>query len=662
MSHASNRLDVWSSETEEMVNEMHDYDSEATVDVGSEDLAEAINRDSQSLVPVGEFETALGVEHGSPVRVVVETQSETGFEKEALLSFQFFDENGEVLENPLWRNVSKTMGEYQYLQIPSAGDRIAEVITLIPPEGATDLYLRGVQWDDRGRTVVNCVVETDTENYPVLETSYGTPLAVRSSQYFATQVVENGGGSVRTKLTISAGEELATCPLSVSFLDGSGNELIGNGDLPQNPRFGSFIPLDPDRAGLKTVEIEFTVPAGATRIEFRGIDWGAKSCTIHGSPEFEELISASELLNDFIDRVNHLEALFVIDTTAPPIGHDTLALRPNNLARAYADLGIGVIFFPFGSLQGYRANVSENVIQFERDQFDLIIDHIVGAEITVPKVYICSSFPSLQSCTTAIRLKAAGWQVLYECRDDMEEFNRVGYSKWYHPQLERRMIANADLIVSVSPDLDKKLQSLVPSIENNFVVPNGVNDGVIEDGAQLYTEAVLNQRNDSNTFGYVGHLTESWFDWSTLLEAANKLPQATFEIVGHGMPSGLSLPENVNYLGPKTHSELLPIVQHWRAGLIPFADLPLTRSVDPNKIYEYQAWGLRCISAPMGMVDRYPSTWVYRGVTELVACIRDVLETPITEEEVSELRTFVASCTWLERARNMRELVKAGLV
>lgn len=161
-------------------------------------------------------------------------------------------------------------------------------------------------------------------------------------------------------------------------------------------------------------------------------------------------------------------------------------------------------------------------------------------------------------------------------------------------------------------------------MKRHFVIPNAVNKHVIETTKRLRTPQVTAQRNSSNKVGYVGHLTESWFDWPLVVEAAKRLPDVIFEIVGHGMPKNIKLPGNVEYLGPKSHDELRPLVQTWKVGLIPFADIPLTRSVDPNKIYEYFAWGLRCVSAPMGMVQEYPSTWVYRGVDEFVESIERI--------------------------------------
>ena len=219
------------------------------------------------------------------------------------------------------------------------------------------------------------------------------------------------------------------------------------------------------------------------------------------------------------------------------------------------------------------------------------------------------------------------------------------------------MLSTANSVVSVSSGLDEKLASLVSAMPPHFVVPNGVNIAVIEDGESLRTREIVEKRNSSNIFGYVGHLTSSWFDWPLLLSAAQALPDVEFEIVGHGLPKELDLPPNLTYLGPKTHEELRDIVGNWRAGLIPFADVPLTRSVDPNKIYEYQAWGLRTLSAPMGMVKQYPSTWVYRGKEQFVHVIKEILNSPITIEEVQALEQFVHGCTWHERAKQMRRIL-----
>ena len=304
--------------------------------------------------------------------------------------------------------------------------------------------------------------------------------------------------------------------------------------------------------------------------------------------------------------------------------------------------------------------VSDKLAQIPRADFNELLEVVTAVRKPENSTFICSSFPSIQSMTAVQRLKTAGWSTVYECRDDMEEFNRVGYSKWYDPQLERQMLRIVDTVVSVSAALDEKLVSLYPTLEHHFIIPNAVNKHVIDSTRELRSTEVTAQRNASRKVGYVGHLTESWFDWPLVVEAAKRLPDVTFQIVGHGMPKEIRLPKNVEFLGAMNHDELRPLVKTWKAGLIPFADIPLTRSVDPNKIYEYFAWGLRCVTAPMGMVHEYPSTWVYRGVDEFIHCIESALDSELTNGEIETLTRFLESASWDDRAREMLEIMKPG--
>lgn len=613
----------------------------------------------ENISTIDELEAVFQVTAEAPLTLVLETFSETGIPKEAALAFQFFNHEGEPVENENWETVSKSIGEYQYLETSTLGTRHTQLITVQPPATASDLYVRGFQWAEDSRTLVVGEIEKVSleGDFTPTQTESGRLLPNRSSGFKAAHHLNGATESALVSLTVGRGEIHGTAPLRVQFFDSNGNELPGLADLPQHPKFGSFISLTPEEEGWTVVETEVAVPKDATWIEFSGLDWGSKSATILGPVTVKPLQTRDSVLQDFIQQCESSAALLVIDTTAPPLGHETLALRPNNLSNAYADLGCSVVFFPFSTLQTHDNKVSSNLVQFDRKDFDHVVNQLNSAKLGIPKIYICSSFPSLEACTKAEFLRAAGWKVVYECRDDMEEFNRVGYSKWYHPQLERQMLSTAHTVVSVSSGLDEKLSSLVSEMPPHFVVPNGVNSAVIEDGESLRTREIAEERNNSNVLGYVGHLTSSWFDWPLLLSAAHELPDVEFEIVGHGLPEGLGLPANVAYLGPKTHEELREIVRNWRAGLIPFADVPLTRSVDPNKIYEYQAWGLRTLSAPMGMVEKYPSTWVYRGKEQFVQSIQEILKSPITIEEVQALEQFVHGCTWHERAKQMRKIL-----
>lgn len=522
-----------------------------------------------------------------------------------------------------------------------------------------DDVIKTVSDVDQNALVEEVAPRQNEETKPEMSGNDVTP-TYSSSDYELMEPIPDGATAITVVAMVKNGETPGKAPLRVSFLDSRNQLILPNADIPQNPDLGPFLNLEATSPDFVQQSWVLQVPAGANNIKISGVDWGKKTAVLQGDVVVEPLKNWSDSPEGFLENLPTETPLIIIDTTAPPLGHETLSLRPNNLSMAYSRLGVAVIFFPFGSLQEFPNRVDDSLIQFDRGEFDRTIRAALEIRDPHNSYFICSSFPSIQSVTASRRLKSAGWRVVYEARDDMEEFNRVGYSKWYHPQLERQILSISDVVVSVSSALDKKLDSMAQSMPDHYVLPNGVTQRTVENGKVLRSIALAEGRNRSMTVGYVGHLTDSWFDWPLLIDAATKTPEIRYEIVGHGFPKGITLPENVEYLGPKNHDELLSIVDKWKVGLIPFADLPLTRSVDPNKIYEYFAWGLRCVSAPMGMVSTYPYTWVYRGVDEFVAAVRDSISSPITQDELDELEDFLESVTWEQRAVQMLELIGFG--
>lgn len=609
--------------------------------------------------PIGKYENAVVVQPGEVITVVIETESKTYLKNEALLAFQFFDQTLEPLFDPDWPNISASVGAYQYLSTPSENGRTVDIIELVAPDQAETLFIRGIQWEERGQTSI--VGEVQIIHEPVEETITETPSGQKreySSNNFVTRSpIHAGTRSVSVRAEYRAGIEPGSAPVQVIFRDQDGEPLLPTSDLPQHPNFGAFLSLDAKSSQVSESEWILTVPEGSSAIEFRGVEWGPKSATLVGAIEVTPHSSSDDVISEFAKAIRPDQPLLVIDTTAPPIGHPTLSLRPNNLARAYERLGAAVVFIPFGSLQEFPERPSEQILQFKREDFPRALRILEQHRHSCDNTYVCSSFPSLHAVATAAWLKANGWNIVYEARDDMEEFRRVGYSKWYSPQLERQMLLLADLVVAVSQPLMQKLESLVRNLQRREVVPNAVAKATIETAADLRSWAVADARNSSRTFGYVGHLTDSWFDWDLLIEAAKQLPSIEFELVGHGIPANLKLPNNVRFLGPKTHEELQPIVARWRAGLIPFRDEPLTRSVDPNKIYEYQAWGLRVLTAPMGNVENHPSTWIYRSQEQFVKMLTEIAEHDYNPTEVATIRNFAELNDWDSRAALMLQLM-----
>ncbi|MGP5641629.1 hypothetical protein ACT3SY_19230 [Brachybacterium sp. AOP42-E1-35] len=615
--------------------------------------------------PIEALDFSLEVESGQIVNFALETCTDSMEVKNpSLLQVRALDERGIRVPIPNWLSLSPRVDEYIYLRAADAADPKLTRFSVTVPNGVVQLRVIGHRWHSKVNTTLVGQLEVleAQPGVPPFRTQLGTRLEWPASAYREILEIPAGADLLDVDVLVSGEHGEARSPFVFKFLDSSDNELPPPEELPQSPTLGAYRYLSAAAGSQVRNELRAGIPSGAERIIVEGVDWPSRLATLADKPRYEFSHSGDEaaVIRALLEGYSGKD-LIVIDTTAPPLGHATLSLRPNNLSIEYNRAGRSVFFIPFGSLQGHDAIVGDGLAQLDRSKASSVIEELVEARRGESNIYICSSFPSLECITRAEYLKREGWRVVYEVRDDMEEFNRVGYSKWYHPLLERKLLEIADVRVTVSDALTRKMQSMLPSRPQVATLPNGVAATTLENSVELRSSGQLASRNASNVIGYVGHLTPSWFDWGLLIAGAKRLPGYKFEIVGHGKPDKVQLPPNVEYLGSMSHGELLPYVSNWRVGLIPFISSPLTRGVDPNKIYEYFAWGMRVVTAPMGSVHRYPSTWVYENVDQFVDCLGVAMSSPMGDEELEVIRKFADDSSWQHRAEAMIELIKGEL-
>lgn len=606
-------------------------------------------------VPIETFELDIPAEPGERLTIVAESMSSEAVDGAALFELQALTSTGARVAIPQWGYRSNRIQEYQYIAPAEPGHVAMTVLSVPIPPGASSLKLVGRKWKkDVATSVIGAPVVNSTRATSwKFETETGAKLEYPAWRYHDVLEISPGTKTIRLSVNHIARNERSAGPLAIKFLDSDSNELMPIGELAQHPIHGSISVLNGAPDAFTTTHIELSIPDSARYVSFTGLDWANKTPHIVGGIRLEAIEDKQLSIEQFIASIPLSEQLYVVDTTAPPVGHSTLGLRPNNLSYAAIAQGHWVVFLPFSSLQEFPAHPEDNLYQVPRSNVDRLWTALRTYRENTHDTYVCSSFPSFEAVTVAHDLRRLGWTIVYEVRDDMEEFNRVGYSRWYRPVLEQRMLALADCVVSVSRALDEKMTVMQPQLGRHTVIPNAVRQSVIDDDASLRTISAARARENSHVVGYVGHLTDSWFDWPLLISAAQSLPDITFEIVGHGMPANLQLPSNVYFLGPKSHNELLEIVARWGAGIIPFKDIPLTHSVDPNKIYEYFAWGLRCVTVQMGSVDTYPWTKVYSGHDSFVESLQWALHTPVTNKDLDQLDEFVTHMSWATRMEEM---------
>lgn len=611
--------------------------------------------DALENIPVSSFRKSIAAGPGESVGVQIISSSTDSAERAALIEIWPRGEDGQRIPLNGWPRTTELLGDYFYLKHSDDGFAVTSEFFDVP-DGCVSIELVGRQWKRKTFDYI-AAARTLGPDDDVL------PLALPNGQ-----TIPVISGDFRVDVPLSATTEQinltfdyrtvsdGTTQIAVQFYDDMGEQLLPFGDLSTDPEFGPYIslPFSPMEA---SVEVTAQVPGRATRLTMRGIRDKRVAQSSIETFDFTTTPTPEAAVDDFLSTMGPSDPLLVIDTTARPIGHSTLALRPNNLSLVYSSMGIHTIFFPFGSLKGFSSNVNDNLLQRPRHDFSAIVNYLAARRHGSNNVYVCSSFPDVEAISAADLFHASGWTVCYEARDDMEEFNRVGYSKWYAPMLERAMIERSDVVVAVSPQLASKLKGLVREKREIHVSPNAVKADTVSRSAALRSTEAWKSREESETIGYVGHLTSAWFDWDAVLDAARQLPEFRFELVGPGAPSDLILPDNVILRGSLAHEELEGVVNRWKVGIIPFQDSALTRSVDPNKIYEYFAWGLRCVTTEMGQVDSYPATWVYTDPKDFVPALEAAMSEAITDDEMRLVEDFVQGATWNARALQMLELL-----
>lgn len=325
--------------------------------------------------------------------------------------------------------------------------------------------------------------------------------------------------------------------------------------------------------------------------------------------------------------------------------------RPIRQAQALLRLGAPVLFSYHRSsfADPLPANVQDGLVQSPVDLTMQLLDEIATADLgDAPRLFIVSyPYPGIEKSVALFRQQ--GWKVIYDCRDDWEEFSKVGMARWFDAEVERTLVARCDATYCVAGPLVDKMRALAPGscVE---LMPNAVESDFLPAGYRRQPERVR------PVVGYFGHLAAAWFDWDAFAEIARRRPEYAFEVIGHSEPQDLQLPDNVQLLGPKPWDQLHDFARRWSVAVIPFRMGRLADSVDPIKIYEYLSFGLPVVSFRMPQIADYPYTTTVDSVEAFCTALDEACA---VEPDRNRLDDFLARNTWEVRARQLIELMEA---
>ena len=205
---------------------------------------------------------------------------------------------------------------------------------------------------------------------------------------------------------------------------------------------------------------------------------------------------------------------------------------------------------------------------------------------------------------------------ILEICDDTPEFF-VKESETYKKVMENedRMSRSVDIVFTISDYLREKKKKLRPDIK---VVRNGVvfrDFSLVPELGRIVGEELFSVKPP--IVGYTGAVSH-WLDFNLAELIAEALPDVNFVYIGRISPDQqtivqrLNLKPNIYFLGERPYESLPHYLKYFDVAQIPFVINKLTFSVNPIKLYEYLAAGLRVVSTPMPEVVRYAE----KGIVE----------------------------------------------
>jgi len=378
---------------------------------------------------------------------------------------------------------------------------------------------------------------------------------------------------------------------------------------------------------------------------------------LHAVPEEPDLSEQAKLFSSFLERFKEvvlsrpIYPLVVISSTTRRIGEANRANRCMMFAQelAAAEIPVIYVYYRFKGAKDFTSYSGGYLLQMPNDLFHMWSGTIATWNHTTARLFLCS-IPDVHAIQETGLFRYHGWKIVYEVRDDWEEFHKAGVGNWYDVEYERFLCQQADFVTTVSATLRDKMISLGSNPERTFLVPNGLTRNFLEKAKSSFERRRSGYRGNG-TIGYFGHLTPNWLNWKLVLKTASRRPDLKFEIIGFGEPKGLNLPRNVVMLGTKNHEQIIDIASNWSVAIIPFKNTKLAEGVDPIKIYEYLALGLRCVACRMSQINDYPLTFIYHNDSKFEEALDGALKYAPSEDDWARAQAFVAASTWDQRVR-----------
>lgn len=249
-----------------------------------------------------------------------------------------------------------------------------------------------------------------------------------------------------------------------------------------------------------------------------------------------------------------------------------------------------------------------------------------------------------------------GWPAMYDITDDWLAADRASAELARLSQNERLLLERASEVVVCSPELMRRKAPLRPVERHPIVlIPNAV-----DVASYRRPRSRPDDLPAGRTAVYAGTVHADRFDVALTVETAHLLgADATIVLVGpnlleeHAVKSLIGA--GVMVLGPRSPEDLVAYLQHADALIVPHVVDAFTDSLDPIKLYEYQAVGRPVVSTPVaGFRDADDDRIVIADAASFGQAVRHAVAT----SDPFPARTDEDVADWSVRVVAMRDVLE----
>jgi uncharacterized SAM-binding protein YcdF (DUF218 family)/glycosyltransferase involved in cell wall biosynthesis len=250
---------------------------------------------------------------------------------------------------------------------------------------------------------------------------------------------------------------------------------------------------------------------------------------------------------------------------------------------------------------------------------------------------------------------------VYYCIDDFAA-SSSGAARIF--ESENTLFRDADLVFVTSEKLRERAACFTPHVHS---FPFAVNFDTFE-RVRTSADSVPEDLGcfERPVIGYVGGV-HRWVDQTLLAAAAERLPQATFALIGPVQTdvSVLASTPNVRLLGMRRHADIPKYIKGFDVAVIPYQFSDYTANVYPTKLNEYLAMGVPVVATDLPEISRFRANHgdvvaVATGPDDFVRAIEQAL-TASTPEDAQRRIAVARENSWPRRIEAMSALIEETL-